>query len=67
MSDNIITIQNVDASTLEPQEYSNSDNNLISSFDLTDIPFNNTLDFIEYHIFDYNKTLLVSDYNFKNY
>ncbi len=65
--ENIVNIKNVDPNTLEVQEYQDSDNSLISSFDVSDISFNPEIDSLEYHIFDSNKNIINSDYNFKKY
>jgi len=67
MSNTITNIKSIDESTLEYQEYSNSDTNLITSFNLNDISFDSNLNTIEYHILDFNKTLINSNYNLKDY
>jgi len=67
MNTNITNIKPIDESTLEYQEYSNLDTNLINSFNLTDVLFDSTSNTVEYHIFDFNKTLINSNYNLKDY
>lgn len=65
--DNITNIKDVNPNTLEYQEYQDSDNNLISSFDISNISFQPGIDNIEYHIFDSNKNIVFSEYNFNKY
>jgi len=65
--ENISNIQIVDPNTLEFQDYQQSDEQLISSFEIQDIKFNALSNSIEYHIFDSNKNLINSNYNFRNY
>jgi hypothetical protein len=65
--ENIVNIKNVDPNTLEIQEYQDSDNSLISSFDISDISFNPEVNTLEFHIFDSNKNIINSEYNFKKY
>ena len=63
----LTTINPLDPVTLETQEYSTSDENLISNFTLTDIPFISGENTIEYHIYDFNNVLINSELNFKKY
>jgi hypothetical protein len=65
--DNIINIQSVNADTLEFQNYQTTDSTLISSFNISDIVFNPDINKIEYHVLDYNKNLVFSNYDFKKY
>ena len=65
--DNIINIQSVDADTLEFQNYQTNDSTLISSFNISDIVFNLDINKIEYHVLDYNKNIIFSNYDFKEY
>jgi len=59
-------ISSLDPITLELQEYSSTDELLISNFSINNISFT-TSDIIEYHIYDFNKNLVNSDLNFKRY
>jgi len=59
-------ISSLDPITLELQEYSSTDELLISNFFINNISFT-TSDIIEYHIYDFNKNLVNSDLNFKRY
>jgi hypothetical protein len=65
--ENITNIQTVDPNTLEFQTYQPSDENLISSFTLDNIPFTSSVDKIEYHVFDANQNIIFSNYNFSTY
>lgn len=65
--ENISNIQTVNADTLEFQDYQQSDEALISSFEIKDISFDSSLNLIEYHVLDSNKNLIASEYNFKDY
>ena len=53
----ITNISSLDPVTLELQEYSSDDENIISSFNVTDIPFSSSSDIIEYHIYDFNNNI----------
>ena len=64
--DKIINIQNIDPTTLELQTYSTQDQNLISSFDVTNT-FTSSVDYIEYTVYDFNQNLLLYINNFSNY
>ena len=64
--DKIINIQNIDPTTLELQTYSTQDQNLISSFDVTNT-FTSSVDYIEYTVYDFNQSLLLYINNFSNY
>lgn len=64
--DKIINIQNIDPTTLELQTYSTQDQNLISSFDVTNT-FTSSVDYIEYTVYDFNQNLLLYVNNFSNY
>jgi hypothetical protein len=65
--DNITNIKNVNPDTLEFQEYQDEDNSLISSFDVSDVAFKPGVDTLEFHVFDSNKNIILSEYNFKKY
>jgi len=65
--DNITNIKKVNPDTLEFQEYQDEDNSLISSFDVSDIAFKPGVDALEFYIFDSNKNIILSEYNFKKY
>ena len=52
-----VTILPIDPNTFEYQEYSNSDNQLIVSSEL-DTVFDSSTDYIEYYIYDVNKTII---------
>lgn len=67
MSNNISNIQLVNADTLEFQDYQQSDEQLISSFEIQDIKFIPESSIIEYYVLDSNKNLLLSEYNWKKY
>lgn len=62
----ITNISSLDPVTLELQDYSSTDDSLISSFTLNDISFTSDNN-IEYHIYDFNKNLISSDINYKRY
>jgi hypothetical protein len=64
--DKIINIQNIDPTTLELQTYSTQDQNLISSFDVTNT-FTSSVDYIEYTVYDFNQNQLLYINNFSNY
>jgi len=64
--DKIINIQNIDPTTLELQTYSTQDQNLISSFDVTNT-FTSSVDYIEYTVYDFNQNQLLYVNNFSNY
>lgn len=57
VDENNITINPVDPTTFEYQEYSEQDNNLISSSRL-DTAFTMSTDYIEYYIYDDSKNLV---------
>jgi hypothetical protein len=57
----IVNIQNVDPNTLQLQNYSDSDDSLISNFTEQDIAFNPAEDYIEYFVLDLNKNILFSN------
>lgn len=65
--ENITNIQTVDPNTLEFQIYQPSDESLISSFTLDNISFTSSVNKIEYHVFDANQNILLSEYNFTTY
>ena len=52
-----ITIQSLDPTTFEYQTYSNADSQLIVQ-SLLDTVFSKDTDYIEYYIYDLNKTLI---------
>lgn len=62
----ITNISSLDPVTLELQDYSSTDDSLISSFTLNDLSFTSN-NIIEYHIYDFNKNLISSDINYKRY
>lgn len=64
--DKTVYIQNIDSKTLELQTYSPEDQNLISNFDLENT-FTSSVDYVEYIVYDFNKTQLLYIDNFKNY
>ena len=64
--DRIVNIQNVDPTTLELQNYSSEDQNLISSFELEN-SFTSSVDYIEYTIYDFNQNVLLYTDQFSNY
>ena len=55
-----ITIQSLDPTTFEYQTYSNADSQLIVQ-SLLDTVFSKDTDYIEYYIYDLNKTLIFPD------
>lgn len=63
----ISNIQLVNADTLEFQDYQQSDEQLISSFEIQNIKFIPESSIIEYYVLDSNKNLLLSEYNWKKY
>jgi len=63
----ITNISSLNPVTLELQEYSSDDENIISSFNVTDIPFSSSSDIIEYHIYDFNNNIISSNLNFLGY
>lgn len=58
--DKIVNIQNVDPNTLQLQNYSSSDESLISNF-TEDITFDPSQDYLEYFILDLNQNILFSN------
>ena len=62
MEEEFALIQNLDPNSFEIQNYSTSDNNLISSVEL-DTEFSSSSDYIEYYIYDSNQTLVYPDNN----
>lgn len=58
--DQIVNIQNVDPNTLQLQNYSPSDESLISNATI-DITFDPSQDYLEYFILDLNKNILFSN------
>ena len=56
---NSITVNPVDPTTFEYQEYSEQDNNLISSSRL-DTAFTSSTDYIEYYVYDNSQQLVAS-------
>jgi len=58
--DKIVNIQNIDPDTLQLQNYSPEDENLISNF-TQDIKFNPSEDYLEYFILDLNQNILFSN------
>ena len=57
----IVNIQNVDPNNFQLQDYSPSDNTLISNYTEQNIAFDPTQDYLEYFIFDLNQNILFSN------
>jgi hypothetical protein len=58
--DKIVNIQNIDPNTLQLQNYSSEDENLISNF-TQNVNFNPSEDYLEYFILDLNQNILFSN------